>query len=1442
MTKRKISEILAENNLPSQVSNEEVTREQPNIPKTFAAGITSSLLSTAPMVAGGIASLPEIGYHSLRGLFDKDYETGNKVLETLGNSKLMQLGSKIEEKTKNLFGVGDITDLDKEHQLAFMAGDWVPVVASGGSYGLFKVGQKALNKTVKNATKKALAKGLEGKAKKDFIKKRAFLTDTAMGMFIPGVQVSKKGSKLGKLFQVGLQAGPSIGMNEYIQAKNNNEGLFGDYSDDEDPERVVLFDDKRRLKGKNKVYLDDLNENDYSEFEIQKQKQQEEESHILRNTLMGTAAVGAALTGAARYTSKGQQLVGKILNATTKETPGYDGLSLAEQLNMTSIDRYSFLDKFQKDSIVEAEDVNALYRDPKNFANNAYINGKIGADFDLGVKPQDITMKIQALKETNPNMYKTFEDFLELASQAQHNARTFNIGLSDIIQDFNPNVSTMQFLRLKSNIPYKGLFATYNNEKVNKALNDMYSLLLENNNTRDIINDMNILNSKLDEYKLLHNKITEEGFIQNKNNHMIFGQMLYKHRTQNMSDLSFLDRAKNYLTKSSNRSKDFDYIEIQTPRGTDNTVVNAASFLDSFEENFKNQIYALNKDITQTNLLKHGAENIKNRVNDIIADFKVEVQDIFDKRINEWRDEAEKLRLLHKTSDGNDIRLLEKADLLEKKANNLALALTKRIENTRDFIVKTMAIKKIGSSKIRSTMPNSIDNPYALEKDLIGDQDNKLYKLMYNTLKDQNNELSNLSKSSNRAGLIPSIEGDEIVYYQMDPHFARALVVDPQITNKFAQAMFMMKNFNQSVITGKYNPFFGPTSAIMTTEELATATPKLTDMLNLKNVGIKDYMKEIIPTAKALYTKHSVEGITRELSRRIAKLNSNNFKPGTAKYFDNKAQIRNFEDQMNQILNKPVSEQTDLINEIYKSGVVSDKPINVMNDKSFTLTGKVKLSDKIQDLLYKVHGERVGRFCSNLIYMLTDLLRDTPNLSMYTLLTKNVKAQRGLKTLNQQIFDEISKAMNTTTANNAIRGSEEGLVGAGSGAFRNFLPYGNIAINSIAPKVRAVGASKGFKELKQLGLELIDKDVRYIDILNHMQQMAKDFGTNKYIKGLFFVGIVPSVIEYLWNHSNQDNINSFYNYSDYKKGSKMIFANMLGKGRHLVIPTDQEVNIVRAMTYSTLDNMLGMSKFNPNDPAFEANNRIFEAMSRSFGLDVPNYIKVLSHASGSNIDINIGGRDFITQLAKNQLNNDLSETAYQNGIASQEATNIINDLFGVVGSALLGAAEEGKVGYRNNTAVNDFVTSFIDRTFGNIGLIQSDKTRNIGLASKTIQDVYNKRIVMRKIASVKDKNPQQQQVYELIKDYNRNRLKPIQEQISLLRKDIINVRSNTKTADGQTKSYYSRKAKTNELTNQIQRLYKNEYEEYNKLDSLLQQLYGNNITMETFMPQFNTGE
>lgn len=1415
MARKKVSEILTENNLSSDVLNKNQTvdeYDQPNLLKTAAAGTLSGLFSTAPTVVGGLASLPEIGYHSVKGLIDEDYPTKDKVLETLANSKGIQIGSAIDEKIKSAFGIDDVTKLDAQHQAALMLGDFAPIIATGGSYGAIKLGQKALNKTIKNATKKAVEKGLKGKAKKQFVKNRAIATDTLMGMFTPGVQVSKDAGKLGKLFQTGLQTAPSLGMNEYIQSKNNNVGLFGDYRESESDEvdRVTLFKDKRKLR--NKEYLDELKPEDYVEYEI---KQQPEEDHTLRNFLGGAAAVTAAVTGAARYTNTGRKLVNDVLKATTEDKSGFDSLSTSEKLYTTTANRFGFLDKQLKDADVKSEDINAFYRDKDVYTQNAWHTGSIGDVIQLDVVPETIRTKMATLRDINQPVYDELEDYLELARQIQHENLSFNSGKDDML-------STMDMLKTQpgQRIELNGLYKNQSMDKIFDKLNESYQNLLKNNNAREILTDLDKLNRSLLQYKLKMGTLTEQSYQNVLKNRTIFDQVLYKPGIEDIGEQGFITRLTNGMFKSSSKTdRSLDYIENLTPRGTQNSVHNAAKFLDVFEQNFKQSIDDATKNTIYRNYFENSTKILTDKVNGAIESFKNEVEDVFKQKQSMLKDNIRY---------ANNTRNAELFDKYTKELLDLEDQFTKDLQKTQRDIVRMMHIRKVGSASIRNTEENVLTSTHNIADDIIDKKSiiGRSVSSYFNSAKPTN--LGHMSKSSPKKGLVPIINGDKIEYYQMDPHFARAILYDPIIANGFSRIFYNAKNFLQSTITGKYAPWFAARANIMTMNEAMLATPTIGSELGLKGINIRGYTKELAKNYKAIHSKYVADQMAKDLQVKIAKINSQS---GVLSKAD-KIQVANYQKQLDQILNTKVDDQIDLINELNRGGTLSNKPINVTDEKSFTLTKDFKPTLKMKQQLEKLYGYKGAEKALNLVNFFVGELRDNPSLSLYTYIAKEVKKQRGLKTLNQDVLDEIAKVINTHVANNTLRGSGEGIIGGASEFIRNYMPYGNIMINSITPKLVASGLNKGIKNLKQLGTDLLDADVRYIDVLKEMQDVAKQAGSNKYLQALFFVSFLPATIQYAWNHSNEDNINSYYSYSDYNKASRLILTNFFGKGRHLTIPLDQEVALSNTMVYSFWDNVLGMSKYNKNDPAFNKNMQMLEGLKRSVGLDFQP-AKILANVIGSN---------GVNTLPRDKINNDLSETAYENGIANQQITALTNTLFGQLGSAFLSAAEEGKVGSRSGTVFGDMVSAFLDKTFGTIGFIQTDMTRNMSLSNETIKQVYKKRNILQKIASVTDKNPEQQKVYDLIKMYNRNRIQGIQEQISLLRKEISHIKANSKTIDGKTSSYYSRKANINELTKQLQQLYKNEYNEYNKLDSLLQQLYGNNISIETFMPQYSNGD
>lgn len=1423
---RKVSEILKENDVARKLyeSEQQDTYKQPGLVKTALAGLTSGLVSSAPSALGFVSSLPELGYHGLRGLFNDEYNTKDKVLETLADSKLMQLGGYLDDKIKSKFGIDDITKLDKMHQIALMAGDFAPLIASGGSYGAIKVGQKATNKIVKNTLKKAAAKGLNKETRKKLAKRNAFLTDTAMGFAIPGVQVSKDAGKLGKLFQIGTQTGLPIGMNEYIQKQNNNVGLFGDYrepNDDEvDREKITLIKDKRKFKGKDEI-PENLMDN-IVEYEIDPSIK-EEESNTLRNFLVGTAAIGAAVTGTARYTNAGKKLVNDVLKSAATNKYDYNSLPMKDKVYMTASNKMGFMDKQIKDGQVLAEDRNRLYMDKKVFTQNAWDRGEIGDVVEMNVSPNATKLKIQALKDINPELYDQFEDFLELTRQIQHESNAYNT-LNDI------NLSTVDYMQTMPNrtISLEGLYKNYTNYDVEKRLYQVYNNLVKNPNVKEIFNDLNEINTKLLDYKLKRGIISEDTYNKTIKNRTMFNQLLYKPGIEDMGEQGFIKRLTNSLFNSPLKSDNsLSYIENLTPRGAQNSVARAAKFLDVFENSFKQGIIDVEKNYNIKQYLTNSNELITKTVNQSIKKFKDEVEDAFIKRRNELEEKIIEAK-------GKSAADYEK---YHKQLMETYKEFYKELESTSNDLKHMLNIRKLGEQSIYDVNKVTLDTIHNTAEDIITENSFLRNRLFNHFNKAKPTKLEPNAKSNLREGVISYIDGDKQVYYKMDPHFAKAMLYDPKIVNSFCKALFASKNFLQSTITGKYAPWFAPRANIMTMNEAMLAASKIGQNLNLNNINIRGYTKEMAKNYKAMHSKYISEQMAKDLQTKIAKINSQ-----SDISVNDTIQIEAYQKQLDTILNSEVSEQEDLINKLFRAGTVSNKPINVTDEISYTLNGNTKFTAPIKQQLEKLYGFHNAEKLGNFFNMYVDLLRENPSLSLTTYLAKEVKRQRGLKELNQDVLNEIAQAINTNVANNVLRGSGEGFVGGLSEIIRNYTPYGNILINSITPKIKASGISKGMKNLGKLGKDLLDADVRYIDVLKEMQDIAKQVGSNKYMEALFFVSFIPATLQYVWNHMNQDNINSYYNYSNYNKASRLIFTNMLGKGKHITIPLDQEVALSNTMVYAFWDNVLGMSKYNQNDPAFNKNLVMLEALGRSIGLDFQP-AKVLANLSGYNFSINpFEDRRGVNKLPNDVINDNMTETAYENGIANQQITALTNSLFGQLGSAFLSAAEEGKVGARSGTFFGDLVSSFLDKTVGTIGLVQTDNTRNMALTSDTIQDVYKKRETLKKIASIKTKNPQQQAVYDLIKMYNRNRIQPVKDQISNLRKEMVHIKANTKTSDGKTQSYYSRKANLNELTQQLQKLYKLEYEEYNKLDNLIQQLYGNGITIESFMNKLYTGE
>ena len=102
---------------------------------------------------------------------------------------------------------------------------------------------------------------------------------------------------------------------------------------------------------------------------------------------------------------------------------------------------------------------------------------------------------------------------------------------------------------------------------------------------------------------------------------------------------------------------------------------------------------------------------------------------------------------------------------------------------------------------------------------------------------------------------------------------------------------------------------------------------------------------------------------------------------------------------------------------------------------------------------------------------------------------------------------------------------------------------------------------------------------------------------------------------------------------------------------------------------------------------------------------------------------------------------------------------------------------------------------------------------------------------------VKDKitNQKQQEAYNFIKSYKRNRLDPIMDKWYKINGEMRLIRVTSKNSNGTMLDYNGRKQNVNELSKQLQEINSLMYNELKYLDILLEQQYGKDINMKNFI-------
>lgn len=1350
---------------------------------------TGQIIYNVPEALTGLAGLmqliPELGVRSVDALTSSSYTMkdafNDSLKNNLGFSTQQKLDDYLEEK-----GIRKKTeDLNDVERDARFVGSFAPL------FGLNYInkGQKIINaakegsqlnrfKNAKTLSNNLAEEGIYGLYP---IKTTKFNNYDKFSYLLPGVQVRSDIPLLNQKASIGIQSGinylsePSSPFWKEENNENNSQN-----------NQLILTKDFRKNPN------DENNQIVFNLDEIKKQKEQE------NNTLMYAGGVAAALLGASAFYRNYLRFLNKEVTKTFTDNP--DNISalsrkmnFGEQLNTSVPDRFGFRHTLVNEGMLSEELANDLAIDDSTKVNSMFETGNFGDAYKNKFTPQSIYNELNSLKINKPDELANLDKHMNYISKVQDDTFRYNTYIMNGKTNLSPYDYIDGVFNGRISVPNKSYLTK---EELISPPKIEYSAY-----TSELFDKIRKINKQVLNYQYKNNFISEKQYrdlIRNRFNYenpmdaLFFSG--YKHIAKEETDPIYKQLMKYAVNETPYNPNALPNMNVRGPHGIDPD--NSKSIADVFEYQIKSALMDVEKNNQKRNTIQYMVEQQNKKIDNLL--------NIIDDNLDYVK------RSIEDKKNSKDY------DKIKKGYDNLIKDYGKQIKDM--FYVKHIGSKNISTSPHTSIEPNKLFDLLNTKYDPNSD----LHKLLSNY--DEGfgalDKYEGMSKVAN--DIVSFVDGDIIHYYKVDPIIAAAFNYNPTLPSKMAELMKGMKNIVQSTITGQMNPTFALPSATMSLYEALTMFPTIAARLNLLEPASRlQYMKQIGQSMREIVTTEHAKNIVNLYDREIIRFNSTSDSP-----FWNILRRNNIVKLRKQI-------KDALSTQIHDLGGGSLKPTTKNNGKFFTLNNNTKINDKLKKFVVDHYGLDAGVQVIKTLNYLQLALREGPQLALTEYFGKAKGAIRNGYIVDEKAMKEVIAVISEYTANIGKAGSGKGFLGGLSQAISNYVPYGNIMIQSLAPKVRASGLNRGISNFYKLCMNLYDPKVRYVDILTQMKLHGKELVENKFIQGLLVTSFIPTLISYIWNYGSTENMESYHRMSDYDKSSKLILSNFFGKNNHLMIPKDQEVAVCDSIIYAMLDNLFGMSSYNKIDPAFDNSRLMMQSVARSIGIDSIPALDLLANLSGKEINLNMFDDRFgINDLSRNNLNINLSETAYKNGLVNQETTSMISSLFGIVGSSLLTVGEEANVGARNNTGLNDAKQAFIDR-FTKSGKLFGPK--QISSFNETSKYVYNQRNLINKIASVEVKTPQQQQVYEFIKIYNKNRIKPIHDNITELRKDIQNVKSTGRTKNGKILDYNGRKATINNINKNLQELFAKEYHEFQNMDKLLQERFGNGITLNTFM-------
>lgn len=1369
----------------------------------MAGGMVADLAATPVAVIGLGEGLFRGANNAVKAAFHDDYSMSDAITDTVSDNYFMNLSDKIDRNIRDAFNIPQYEDLTPTQQAANISGQLIPLIATGGSYGLIKLG-KGLNKYATKAAKKyAISRGKALSPKT--IKNLGITADLAENVLYPGVQITKGAPVKQKLAEGFLQTAIPFAVNEGIRVSSDQEGIFGDYRDGPDRE-ISLLKDNRSLKRKTP-----LTDDDYLKVMINEKRYEDEQ----RNDALKTAGlIGGAMLGsvaATRAIRKSLQKDVAPITETFNENNFMQNLSEKTQFDMATADRFAFKGDSVDQGYLNPNTASELGQDFGGKVNNAYDSGKLGFGVEMEFAPSELYNELDGLKINNKQAFDELDECLNLATGLQNDAHFYNKNLDegfttlttdDFLKDVVGVDSTFvdknnKNTRKKNKLSLENSeYMLKNSKKVEKMAENYFKhrkliqKLKQNPQTAKILEHISAIGKNMLEVLKRSGEITPEYAEYLLKNRTIDGVYIFK-PIRKKADFSFWEKIKNFALRK--QTKAIRHDENLQPRSSE-LFGDIRGYLDAFEDNIKGTLQDIEINVMKKKILDDFVENEVKIINT--------KHEIAIKKEEDWSN-----ALFSKAVFGGNINLAREAKLARK--------------DVIAEVNKRLAVKPLGKAKLVYDDVGEIE-PMTLNKLLNKDfvYDNSFDNSVKNTIDDYKQHR----------------KGDNIItydyrgyryYFEVDPVLAAALKFDTETLSIVGEALRDLKSFVQKTITGTLNPAFAIPSAIMSSHEGLALLNVIGNKLKVAPDDISriEYLKEFKFAYDQIYTEGQLQNIMSRYSKIFGLMNKD-IDPKFDKFLKD-TNIQAVRDNINNLL----------LTDIKSLGGASARPYTTERGAYYNVSQlniDTSAFDNIRKQLNNIYGYHGAKKVLNLLGNIQNAVRETPSIALTTYFGKKTGAIVDGKLVDPKKMQEVIDIIGTLTANVGKSGSGFGLVGNLAKLTENFVNYGNIMIKSLAPKIRASGISTGFDNMIQTIRDVYDPRVPFSDIMQNVQKHSADFVKNDFVHGLFISGMLPALAAYVWNNGSTKNREYYYAHSDHDKVSKLMFMNFFGEGRHLYMPMDQEVALASNIFTAMLDGIVGMSKYQENDPAFNQSKMIMKSLARSVGLDSVPALDILANMSGYEINLNMldenGG---INPLPRDKINADLSETAYENGVFSQKTHALLRSLFGNVGAIMLGIVEEGNVGADAGNMLSSSIQSVTDNLTKSARLLTNSRT--ISSFNETSKTVYEKQNLLDKIASVQNKNPKQAEIYETVKMFNRNRIKPIHDEIKAIRKDIASMKATNRLANGKVISYNEKKQTSNDLNRKLQKLFAQEYKEFNRLDNVLGQMYGNNITLKNFM-------